>query len=292
MERYRVVHATTYAFARPAGGCALEARLEPRPLPHQVIERHELLVTPPPIRREASLDAFGNPVARLRLEGPLRAVEVTAVTLIGAAPLPPPEPEDSPPWEQARDALRAVAASDPALAACLEPSPRVPQDPALAALARASFSPGRPLLAAVAALCAQIRSSIAWDPGATSAATTAARALALGRGVCQDFAHIAIGALRALGLPARYVGGYRVEPGVPATSGAGAHAWASTPVPGCGWVDFDPGAGGLAAPLLLTLAWGRDHADVSPLRGEAWGRGERRLRVRVEVTRLPQGSSR
>jgi transglutaminase-like putative cysteine protease len=111
------------------------------------------------------------------------------------------------------------------------------------------------------------------------------------RGVCQDFAHLAVGALRTIGLAARYVSGY-IEtdppPGEPKTVGADAsHAWCSVWVPDHGWLDFDPTNGVVAPARHVTIGWGRDYADVAPVRGVVVGpASSQSLSVSVDVTRI------
>ncbi len=129
-----------------------------------------------------------------------------------------------------------------------------------------------------------------YDPEFTTLSTPLADVLAHRRGVCQDFAHLAIGCLRSQGLAARYVSGY-IEtlppPGKPRLIGADAsHAWFSVYVPDCGWVDFDPTNNQLPESRHITVAWGRDYADVTPLKGVIFGGGQMQLTVSVDVLDL------
>ncbi len=157
--------------------------------------------------------------------------------------------------------------------------------------ARQSFQPGRRLLPALADLTARIRRDFTYDAKATTVTTPLAEVFASRRGVCQDFARIEIACLRGLDIPARYVSGY-IEtippPGRPRLVGADAsHAWVSVYCPGRGWVDVDPTNNLLPTSSHVTLAWGRDFADVSPIRGVIFGGGEHTLKVSVDVMRLP-----
>jgi transglutaminase-like putative cysteine protease len=137
----------------------------------------------------------------------------------------------------------------------------------------------------------RIHADFEYAPTATAFDTPAARAFALRRGVCQDFAQVMIGCLRALGLPARYVSGYlRTEPpaGQPRLIGADAsHAWVSVFCPESGWVDLDPTNDVLADLDHVTLAIGRDYSDVSLLRGMILGGGEHQVDVAVSVQEVP-----
>ena len=143
------------------------------------------------------------------------------------------------------------------------------------------------LLLAARALMSRIHERMEFNPRATDVATDALQALAKGQGVCQDFAHIMIGALRSLGLAARYVSGYLLThppAGQPRLIGADAsHAWVEVWCPLNGWVPFDPTNDVLVGQEHVTLAWGRDYADVAPLRGVIRGGGKAPPEVSVTV---------
>jgi transglutaminase-like putative cysteine protease len=157
----------------------------------------------------------------------------------------------------------------------------------LADYARRSFTPGRPVLSAARDLTGRIYRDFAYRPGVTTVATSAAEAARLRRGVCQDFAHIAIACHRALGLAARYVSGYldtsAQRPANAVPGGDASHAWFAVHAPGLGWVDFDPTNDRQARDGYVTLAWGRDYSDAAPLRGAAAGGGRHALKVSVEM---------
>jgi transglutaminase-like putative cysteine protease len=173
------------------------------------------------------------------------------------------------------------------------PSPHVTTGPDLAAYASESFTPKRSLVAAAIDLMHRINREFVFDAGATTIATPVTQVLANRRGVCQDFAHLQIGCLRSLGLAARYVSGYLVThpiPGQPRLVGADAsHAWLSVWCPRLGWVDLDPTNDVLPSQRHVTLAWGRDYGDVSPLRGVLLGGRDHELKVAVSVTPLVDG---
>jgi transglutaminase-like putative cysteine protease len=136
-------------------------------------------------------------------------------------------------------------------------------------------------------LMARIFTEFAYDKSATTVDTTVDQVLAKRKGVCQDFAHLAIGCLRALGLAARYVSGYletKPPPGKPKLVGADAsHAWISVFVPDAGWVDLDPTNNLIAGENHITLAWGRDYGDVTPVKGVVMGGGIHTLSVLLDV---------
>jgi transglutaminase-like putative cysteine protease len=173
-------------------------------------------------------------------------------------------------------------------------SPCVRNSPELADFALPSFTPGRPILAAAADLTRRIHTEFRYDPTATSVNTPPSEVLKTRRGVCQDFAHLAIGCLRSLGLPARYVSGYLLTtppPGKPRLVGADAsHAWFSVYTPDCDWVDYDPTNNIRPSDQHVTLAWGRDYSDVCPIKGVFFGGGQQVVQVSVDVTPL-EGAS-
>ena len=162
--------------------------------------------------------------------------------------------------------------------------------PELTDYAQYSFLPDRPLVDVVRDLMQRIYKDFTYDPTFTTIATPLSEVLGFRRGVCQDFAHLAIGCLRAYGMASRYVSGYietLPEPGKQRLVGADAsHAWFSVYVPGTGWMDFDPTNNTVPLDQHITLAWGRDYADVTPLKGIAFGGGQHSLSVSVDVLRL------
>lgn len=172
----------------------------------------------------------------------------------------------------------------------------VPSSELIAAYAEPSFAPNRSLVAAVTELCSRIHHDFSYEPGFTSVSTPMLKAFEARKGVCQDFAHVAIACLRSVGLAARYVSGYletTPPPGKEKVAGADAsHAWVSTYVPGWGWLDFDPTNDQPVSDRYVTVAWGLDYWDVSPLRGIVEGGGaSHELFVTVDVEPCPYGSA-
>ena len=171
-------------------------------------------------------------------------------------------------------------------------SPLVPRSPELAAYATADFPPGGALLACVKAFNERIYREFLFDSRATSIDTPVLEVLQHRRGVCQDFAQLAVGCLRSLGLAARYVSGYlvtRPPPGQARLRGADvSHAWFSVFVPGSGWVDFDPTNGMMPAGEHVTLGWARDYGDISPVTGVIVGGHRHGMRVSVDVEPIPE----
>lgn len=286
--KLRVTHRTTYVYGEPVTTSHHEARLSPRDRESQRVVGHELVITPAPEARRRRFDYFGNRTISFSLSEPHRQLEVLARSMVELNEQPPPILQRSPAWEQVRDQLRAEHHRDSldAYAMSFE-SPHVPILDELRDYALPSFAPGRPMLEAVRDLVARIHAEFTYDPSATDISTPVLEVLQARRGVCQDFAHVAIACLRALGLPGRYVSGYlltRPPPGKPKLIGADAsHAWFATFVPGQGWLDFDPTNDVMPSDEHVTIAFGRDFADVTPIRGVILGGGQHELRVAVDV---------
>ena len=145
-----------------------------------------------------------------------------------------------------------------------------------------SSPPGRPLIEAATALMQKIHRDFRYKPDSTSIETPLAEVMASRKGVCQDFSHIMIGALRAYGLAARYVSGY-LRGDADFQGAQASHAWVSVFVPSLGWIDFDPTNDIIPSTGHLTIAWGRDFGDVTPVKGITVGGGEHTLEVDVRV---------
>jgi transglutaminase-like putative cysteine protease len=288
--QYRVSHTTTYQYAEPVSVCHNELHLTPRDRPGQSLLRSQLLVEPAPSTLQRDLDYFGNAVTFLTLQEPhveLKIIAMSHVELTAPAGKLP----EAPAWEVVVKRLRSERTADGLAAFELSlDSPLVRTDADVQGFAARSFPPGRPLLDGVRDLVHRIHTDFVYDPGATCVSTPIADVLRERRGVCQDFAHLAIGCLRAVGLAARYVSGY-IEtvppPGRERLLGADAsHAWLAVSVPEHGWVDFDPTNDVVPDGSHVTLAWGRDYGDVPPVKGVVLGGGEHTVEVAVDVLPL------
>jgi transglutaminase-like putative cysteine protease len=293
--RYRIVHRTDYRYSAPVSRARNEAHLRPRDTDRQHCESSELVVEPTPTSWSERTDFFGNPVVSFAVDGPFVALTVTSTSVVsvsGREPLPAAGPA----WEQARDILATDLGTETLAARefCFE-SPFVPVSSGVRAYAHSSFPPGRPLTEAVSELTERIFVDFLYDPGFTTVTTPLEEVLSFRRGVCQDFAHLAIGCLRSMGLAARYVSGYletAPPPGEERLIGADAsHAWPSVFIPGWGWLDVDPTNDQMVGSSYVTTAWGRDYSDVSPLKGIVFGGGDSHtLDVSVDVSRsVPAG---
>jgi transglutaminase-like putative cysteine protease len=290
--RYQIVHRTTYRYDSPVTVCHYVARLAPRALPGQECPWHELQVRPDPVERASRADYFGNRCMYFEIEGSHRQLEVIARSLVELKPAAAVDPKRTPPWEIIRDdCMSAKYTLASAAAEFCFASPLITPAPVFSDYARVSFTHQRPILDALCDLNRRINTEFVFDPTATDIATPIIEVMNKKRGVCQDFAQVMIACLRSLGLPARYVSGYLETlppPGKTKLVGADAsHAWASLFCgEAVGWMDADPTNNVLPSDRHITVAWGRDFSDVSPLRGVTLGAGEQRLHVAVDVTAL------
>ena len=292
-RRLSVHHETRYDYDRPVEVAHHSAWLRPRDTELQQVLGWTLDIAPlPEDAVQESRDAFGNwrhGFSHARVHDRLTVLSRFQVRLL--AP-PTPATHLSPPWAEAARALRYRAGvSQPDAVEFMLPSHFAPVDARLADYARDLFTAGRPLLLAAEALMSRIHQRMEFNPQATDVATDALQALAKGQGVCQDFAHLMIGAMRSLGLAARYVSGYLLThppAGQPRLVGADAsHAWVEVWCPLHGWVALDPTNDVWVGQDHVTLAWGRDYADVAPLRGVIRGGGTAPPVVGVTVEPLP-----
>jgi len=285
---YLVIHETEYRYETSVVHAWQLAHLQPRETPWQRVLEHSLQVEPEPSELARSIDYFGNPVTRFSVARPHTSLLVSARSRVDVAPHAPSTGTETPAWEEVRgEFLDGPASQRFELEQYVAPSPSAPLLPAAAELARCEFTAGRRWLDALLGLTLRIHREFEFDPVATTVSTPIAKLLKSRRGVCQDFAHVMVSALRSIGLPARYVSGYLLTmppPGQPRLAGADAsHAWVSAWCPGLGWVDADPTNAKLADTEFVTVGWGRDYGDVPPLRGVMRGGDEQELEVRVTV---------
>jgi transglutaminase-like putative cysteine protease len=291
---YQIFHDTCYHYDSPVSLAQQLAHLWPRECTWQRCTEQQLLISPEPTSRRDELDVFGNPLTRLAFERPHDELQVNARLTVEVLARQLADFNLSPAWEQTRNAL--TYSSQPLTAQMLEAcryrfqSPYVHLKRSFVEFSESCFPPGQPLMLGVQALMQKIFSEFTFDAEATQVATPLVEVLERRRGVCQDFAHLMLACVRSRGLAARYVSGYLLTqppPGQPRLIGADAsHAWVSVFCPVLGWVDFDPTNNVQPALEHITLAWGRDFSDVSPLRGVILGGGSHDPEVRVTVMPL------
>jgi len=293
--RYRIVHRTRYRYSAPVARCRNEAHLRPRDTGRQECLASEVAVEPIPTSWSDRTDFYGNPLASFVVDGPFEELTVTATSSVEVGETDP-LPVAGPTWEDARTML-AEDLSRPLLDVrefCFS-SPLVTTSRVVRSYAEESFPAGRPLVDSITELTRRIHEDFVYDPGFTTVTTPLEEVLMHRRGVCQDFAHLAVGCVRSMGLAARYVSGYletAPAPGGERLVGTDAsHAWPSVYVPGWGWLDVDPTNNEIVGPTYVTTAWGRDYADVSPLKGIVFGGGDSHtLDVAVDVSRIADHS--
>jgi transglutaminase-like putative cysteine protease len=282
---YQTTHTTTYLYDEPVAQSISEARLTPRSFEHQKVVEVHIGVQPDFATIETRIDYFGNEVTTIAVFGTHDRFIVSATSLVktGLAPL-----KELPviPWETVRDSL-VVPANPETLAASefIFESPYVPAIGMVAKYARTTFTPGMPLIEGLRELNHRIHDEFIYKPESTSIEVPLEEVMDKRHGVCQDFAHVMIGAIRSVGLAARYVSGY-LRSGAKVQGAEASHAWVSAYVPGAGWVDFDPTNDVMPTDGHVTVGWGRDFGDVTPVKGVALGGGGQRVDVAVHVTPL------
>jgi len=309
---YRVRHTTRYSYTHPVAIAHNEVRLTPRSGGVQQARRTQLAIDPAPSVLSQQQDFFGNTIHFFTLQAPHHEMTVTAVSDVTLWSEVPPKPADTTPWEQVRTALAQdlTATGLDAFQFVFE-SPYVRWDDDTAAYAAPSFPAGRPILEGALDLTRRIHADFKYSPGTTSVATPVHEVLKDRRGVCQDFTHLQLACLRSLGLAARYVSGYvlnlRTKPSDKPSDKLGdkppdkaatktpermvgadaSHAWLAVYDPAIGWTDLDPTNNTIPSDQHVTVAWGRDYGDVSPVKGVILGGGTHTIAVAVDVAPVP-----
>lgn len=278
---YRVFHTTRYRYDAQVSQCQTAARLTPRALPWQRVHESTIETTPAATYVDHHKDYFGNDVTTFSILQPHDHFTTTASSLVEVDAHATWSSAQA--WDTVRDRLAAHDSADTLEAfEFVLPSPFVPPLPALAAYAQPSFPPGRPLVDAAEHLAHRIHADFAYVPWVTTIDTPLADIIDARRGVCQDFSHVMIGALRSMRVAARYVSGY-LRSGADYQGAEASHAWVSVFVPDQGWLDIDPTNDMRPSDGHVTVAWGRDYGDVAPIRGLALGGGSHLVDVEVRV---------
>jgi transglutaminase-like putative cysteine protease len=282
-----VKHTTRYRYSDPVSRSQHLVHLSPRARSDrghcQRVHRHELSVAPVPALRRDTTDSFGNAIVMLDIETAHTEFVLEAFSRVETQRCQPVDLAATTPWDQPQE----LPPFDLDVMQYLCASALTPASADIADYARISFPVGRPVLEGGMDLALRIFGDFKFDPKATDVATPTAHAFKLRRGVCQDFSHVALSCLRALRIPCRYVSGYlltRPPPGQNKLQGADAsHAWISIWAPETGWVDFDPTNGLIVQDEHVTVAYGRDYIDVSPISGVLIGGGAHTVSVSVDV---------
>ncbi|MGE0188608.1 MAG: transglutaminase N-terminal domain-containing protein [Steroidobacteraceae bacterium] len=289
---YQVEHLTRYDYSAPVVHAHHLLHLTPREHPWQKVLSHHIEVLPVERQLLMSVDAFGNQLCRLELDRPHELLSLTAYSQLQLLQRPLWVAAESLSWERVRDELTYCSrarTNDELEAVCYRTeSPHIRIKNVFADFAADCFPRGQPLLVGAEALKHKIFHELTYSPGTTEITTSLLEVLETRRGVCQDFSHLMIACLRSLGLSARYVSGYlRTRPpenGEALVGADASHAWVSVYVPPFGWVDLDPTNDLRVATEHITLGWGRDFSDVSPVRGVIVGGGSHKVDVAVTVS--------
>lgn len=291
--KFQIRHTTKYTYEQPVSSCQNLAYVLPRRTGSQQVHKANVVIVPAASISNTRTDYFGNQVYQFSIEQDHLELEVTVISSVSV---------QEPPINRNLDfgntcAYSKILLQDATDEVCLDArefildSPMIQQHADLAAYAAPSFTDDRPFLSAVMELTERIYTDFTYDPEFSDAATPLSDVIKHKRGVCQDFAHFAIGCLRSLGYPARYVSGYLETlppPGQTKLIGADAtHAWFAVFSPGEGWYEFDPTNNKMTGEQHITTAWGRDYSDVTPLKGVIFGGGKNHtLSVSVDVQRV------
>jgi transglutaminase-like putative cysteine protease len=289
MTAYTVRHRTTYHYTTDVAYSRLIAHLVPRATARQLPPDVELSVAPLPVRRFERPDFFGNTTSWLIIDEPHDTLEILAESKVNVEAIPLYAPESTAAWETVRASFERPQGDEmiDAIQYTFD-TPLTATDDTVIKYARRSFMAGRPIFEGALELMARIHADFTFDSEATDTRTTVKEAFELKAGVCQDLAHVGIACVRSMGLAARYVSGYLrtiPPPGKERLIGADAsHAWFSVWIPPYGWVDFDPTNDMLPSNHHITVAWGRDYGDVSPIHGIISGGGsDHEVDVAVDV---------
>ncbi len=285
---FDITHDTTFSYAQPVSVSHQLLRLSPRESIRQRPLHSRLIVEPAPAARSTRHDYFGNEITYLTVQVPHERLTIRSTSRVDVQPSEAALLNIGPSWEDV-----AAMVDRPPDRAALEASqfafasPYVDVEEDVTEFAHETFTPGKACIPAVIELTERIFSEFVYEGGVTDVWTPVGEILSNRRGVCQDFAHLQIAALRSVGLPARYVSGYLLThpaEGRARMIGADAsHAWIATWCPEFGWVEFDPTNNVMPSDEHIALAWGRDYGDVSPTNGVIVGGGAHTVTVGVSV---------
>ncbi|MFT4287141.1 transglutaminase family protein [Nocardioides sp.] len=291
MTSYQVTHTTTYSYDEDVTDSLGIAHVTPRALPWQQVASTEVVIEPEPGDLSTDVDYYGNTVTYFQVTTPHTTLEVEAVSQVDVVAPAYDESGFGLAWEEARPLVHpelpgAWRATDMVVASPLVETPEEAQ-----AYAASSLRPGRPLVEAAVDLMHRIHADFDYDKAATTVTSTVEEIFDARGGVCQDFAHLMLACLRGHGLAARYVSGYLATtppPGKPRLVGADAsHAWVALWVPGADdgqWVMLDPTNDQWVDDRYVTVGWGRDYADVPPVKGVIFTEAKKStLAVSVDV---------
>ncbi|MEI9935294.1 MAG: transglutaminase family protein [Ferruginibacter sp.] len=289
---YRIIHTTNYNYSDPVSFCYNIARLGIRNTENQITQGSFINIYPQPEVINEYEDFFGNKLIYFAIHYEHRNLKVTVTTEVtkNEKAISNTVLDNTMPWENVRLQLAQLNTE------LLEVKQFIPETSVtianedILAYALQSFTPEKPIFEALYSLMRRIYEDFTFNPGFTTIATPSTEVLQARRGVCQDFAHLAIACIRSVGLPARYVSGYietLPSPGYEKLVGTDAsHAWFASYIPGIGWIDFDPTNNVIPSTQHVTIGWGRDYFDIAPLKGVIVSSGSHHLSVSVDMRRI------
>jgi transglutaminase-like putative cysteine protease len=287
---YEVTHITEYLYQDSTSLCYNIARLLPRSTGNQFCKKTNVRISPQPDVVNEYLDFYGNKVLYFAIQQEHKKLTVTVTSVIvkdNAAPKANYNNEIS--WEEVRSLLREQKPEFLDARQYIPETAMTAVTPPITSYALQSFTAGKSLFDVVNDLMQRINKDFEFKPGFTTIATPLDTVMQQRKGVCQDFAHLAVACMRSMGLPARYVSGYietLAPPGKEKLTGVDAsHAWFSVFIPQSGWIDFDPTNNQIPSDRHITIGWGRDYADITPLKGVIMSSGQHKLNVSVDVRR-------
>lgn len=289
--KYTIQHKTSYTYLEPVSLCHNIARLVPRNTREQQCRNTRIEITPAPDRINQYEDFFGNKVIYFSIEKEHWELTVNMTSEVernvdGQMRL---QVFRNASLEEVRKELSELKPDALDIKQYIFETPMTALDDDILKYASVSFIPGRSVFEAAEELTKRIYTDFEYKPGHTTIATPLSVVMQERKGVCQDFAHLAIACLRSVGLAARYVSGYietRSPEGVEKLIGIDAsHAWFSIYITDMGWTDFDPTNNCLVSDQHITIGWGRDYADIAPLEGIILSSGSHELTVSVDVRR-------
>ncbi len=288
---HKIVHKTDYTYKDSVTICHNIVRLTPRNTNAQHCRQSVIVIEPEPDVMIRYDDFFGNKLIYFSIEKEHEKLSVHVISEIEK--LTPQYTgyvnDNLVTWEEVCAQMVIFNPENLDKKQFIASTPMTEADDAIEAFARLSFAPGRQLMEACKNLMTRIFTEFKFQSGFTTISTPLSVVMKERKGVCQDFAHLAIACIRAMKLPARYVSGYietLAPPGKEKLAGVDAsHAWFAVYIPGSGWVDFDPTNNMLPADRHITIGWGRDYADITPLRGVILTSGKHELEISVDVRR-------
>lgn len=290
LSRYRIRHRTAYRYSGRIDLCHSLAHLAPRTDGGQLIDSHEIEIIPAPDFRSERHDYLGNTIHLFSIERSHKSLEVISQLTVSKPNIDPVLPVSRISWDALKVDQADTDATGTRFGHFLLPTPACPHLESIRNYLAPSLAPGTGILAVAGDLMRRVHTDFVYSPGATTTTTPLAEVLGHRKGVCQDFAHLMIAALRSVGIPCRYVSGYlETAPlsGKRRLQGADAsHAWIEAWAPDCGWVGFDPTNNKLPGSQHIKICHGRDYFDVQPIRGLFLGSGTQKLSVEVDVERI------